>query len=74
MNFIFGLKHNSYLNAFKTASYLPGGSRTYFSRLNDTLKQKIWRERIGPYIEDEIFKVMYLNLFTNEKNNYCKTR
>ena len=43
----------------------PGGSRTYFSRSNDTLKQKIWRERIEPYIDDEIFKVKYLNLFTN---------
>ena len=51
-----------YLFCSKQLLTKPGLSRNIFSESNNALKQKIWRERIEPYIDDDIFKVIIASL------------
>ena len=44
---------------------MSGVPRDFFSRSNDTLKQNIWRERMEPYIDDDLSQVSKLAVFEN---------
>ena len=48
---------------------MNGVSRQLFSKSNDTVKEKIWRERLEPYIHDEIYKVEKINSLVWYLNN-----